>query len=226
MATYRELVYLVLDELKGESDDFDFTEDHIIFLLDKIRVLLLKQRYSDIKKEIPESNYQTICLDLVETNSINGLPCSNDKYLKSIKQIPFLIPIGVQKVYPTDYYQGEITLINRDRMKYVGYNRYLKNIIYCSLNPDKYLYFKSSNPQFIYLEKVKMTAIFEDSAGASELQCDTVPCLLLDRLFPIEAGLITPLVELVVKELTPASLKPDDDNNNAKDDTANPQASK
>ena len=27
MATYRELVYLVLDELKGESDDFDFTED-------------------------------------------------------------------------------------------------------------------------------------------------------------------------------------------------------
>ena len=35
MSTYRELVYLVLDELKGTSDDFTYTEDHIIFLLNK-----------------------------------------------------------------------------------------------------------------------------------------------------------------------------------------------
>jgi len=33
---------MVLDELKGESDDFSFTEDHILFLIDKYRALLLK----------------------------------------------------------------------------------------------------------------------------------------------------------------------------------------
>jgi hypothetical protein len=42
MTTYRELVYMVLDELKAKSDDFYYTEDHIIFLLDKYRAFLLK----------------------------------------------------------------------------------------------------------------------------------------------------------------------------------------
>lgn len=36
MSTYAELVYMVLDEIKGMSDDFTFNEDHVIFLLDKI----------------------------------------------------------------------------------------------------------------------------------------------------------------------------------------------
>ena len=44
MSKYSELVYMVLDELKGMSDDFSFTEDHIVFLLDKYRAFILKQR--------------------------------------------------------------------------------------------------------------------------------------------------------------------------------------
>ena len=68
MSTYKHLVYLVLDELKLMSDDSFFTEDHVIFLLNKYRAFLLKQRYSDIRKEIPTSNYQTLCLELEEHN--------------------------------------------------------------------------------------------------------------------------------------------------------------
>ena len=81
MSKYRELVYMVLDELKLSSDDSYFTEDHIIFLLGKYRTLLLKQRYSDIKKPIPESNYQTICLNLVRVPAISGEPCEGGLYL-------------------------------------------------------------------------------------------------------------------------------------------------
>ena len=66
MNTYRQLVYMVLDELKGSADDFTFTEDHVMFLLSKYRAFLLKQRYADIKKPMPESNYQTLCLELIE----------------------------------------------------------------------------------------------------------------------------------------------------------------
>ena len=62
--------------------------------------------------------------------------------------------IGNQKVYPTDFFQGEITLVSRERLRYVGHNKYLKNIIYCALGPDNHLYFKSSNPQHLYLKKV------------------------------------------------------------------------
>nr|DAU83961.1 MAG TPA: Structural protein [Crassvirales sp.] len=50
MSTYREIVFMIMDELKLSSDDSYFTEDHIIFLASKYRAFLLKQRYSDIKK--------------------------------------------------------------------------------------------------------------------------------------------------------------------------------
>lgn len=222
MSTYKELVYMCLDELKLYSDDALYTEEHIMFLLGKYRTFLIKQRYSDVKKQIPESNYQTICLDLIKVPAISGEPCEGGSYLRSKERIPFLMKIGNPRVYPIDYYQGEITYVSRDRMRYVGYNKYLQNIIYASLGPDNYLYFKSFNPQFLYLEKVRMTGIFEDTLAASELQCpdengDTV-CDVLDREFPIENALIPPLIQLVVEELTKAEYKPEDKENNSDDD--------
>ena len=222
MSTYKELIYMCLDELKLYSDDASYTEEHVMFLLGKYRTFLLKQRYSDVKKQIPESNYQTICLDLIKVPAISGEPCEGGSYLRSKKKIPFLMKIGNPRVYPIDYYQGEITYVSRDRMRYVGYNKYLQNIIYASLGPDNYLYFKSFNPQFLYLEKARMTGIFEDTLAASELQCpdengDTV-CDVLDREFPIENALIPPLIQLVVEELTKAEYKPEDKENNSDDD--------
>lgn len=221
MSTYREIVYSVLDEIKSTNDDSFFTEDHVIFLLNKYRTFLIKQRYSDIKKQIPESNYQTICLDLMEVPAISGEPCEGGSYLRSKEKIPFLMKIGTPRVYPIDYYQGEITYVSRERMRYIGYNKYLQNIIYCSLGPDNYLYFKSFNPQYLYLEKVRMTGIFEDPKAASELQCPNengdIVCDILDRDFPIESSLVPPMIELVVKELLGAEYRPKDEINDSKD---------
>ena len=100
MNTYRELVYMVLDQLKGMSDDFDFTEDHVIFLLSKFRGYLLKQKYADIRKEIPDIDYQTICLDLQEVPAISGEPCEGGSYLRSVQKIPYTMVIGNPMVYP------------------------------------------------------------------------------------------------------------------------------
>lgn len=219
--TYRYITYMILDELKGMSDDFTFNEDHIIFLLGKYRAFLLKQRYySDLKKIIPESNYQTICLDLEKVPAIDGEPCTGGYYLRSKEKIPVTLLIGNSRVYPMDFYQGDIAFISRDRMKYVGYNKWLKNIIYCSIGPDNYLYFTSSNPQFLYLERVKFTAIFEDPKKASELTCegeDPEACSILDRTFPIEEALVPPLIDLILEELRGPEYAPSDEQNNAND---------
>ena len=218
--TYRELIYMCLDELKGMSDDFTFTEGHIAFLCDNYRSFLLKQRYySGIKKSVSESNYQTICLDLIEVPAINGEPCEGGPYLRSKDRMPVTLMIGNPRVYPIDFYQGDIAFISRDRMRYIGYNKWMSNIIYCSLGPDGYLYFKSSNPQFLYLEKVKFTAVFEAASKASELTCDeNSACNLLDRTFPIEEALVPPLIELVITELKRVEYSPSDERNNADDD--------
>lgn len=213
---------MVLDELKLVSDDSHFQEEHILFLLDKYRSFLLKQRYSDVRKEIPDSNYQTICIDLKQTSAINGMPCEGPDYMKSLQKIPYMMSIGTQKISSLDYFQGNFAYTNNERFKYVGNNKYLKNQIYGTIAPDNHLYLKSNNPQVYHLEKVKLTGIFEDSAKASELQCpDTegnTTCDVMDMTFPIEEALIPPMIELIVKELSGHIYQPTDDENNANDD--------
>ena len=220
--TYRELTYLVLDELKLSADDAYFTEEHIIFLLGKYRGLLLKQQYKDVKKEIPESNYQTLCLDLIQVPAITGEPCEGGTYLRSKEKIPFLMSIATPRVYTEDFYQGDITYVSRERMKYVGYNRWLPNIIYASIGPDNYLYLKSFNPQYLYLEKARLTGIFEDPDKASEFECDKSEesCDILDREFHLEEALIPQVVQLVVKELSRPEYLPEDKVNDADDSLA------
>lgn len=222
MSTYRELTNMVLDELKMISDDSHFQEEHVLFLLDKYRGFLLKQRYSDIKKEIPESNFQTICLDLEKVPAYEDSDiCGGRGYLRSIQEVPEMMTISNPKVATQDYFQGNITYTNRERFKYVGNNKYLQNIIYSTIGPNEHLYLKSNNPQSYYIDKVTLTGVFEDSAKAAELECNKDgedKCDVLDKKFPLEESLIVPLIQLAVRDLGAANYNAEDDSNNANDE--------
>ncbi len=219
MNTYKEMIYMVLDELHGYSDDFSYTEDHVAFLLDKYRAFILKKEYANLKKTIPESNYQTVCLDLEEVPAMD-IECSGGYYLRTKKKLPYVLSISTPIVYPIDFYQGSMmNYVSRERMMYANCNKYLKNIIYCSLNTDNKLYFTSGNAQFLHLRFVKMTALFETPIKAAELKCESDGvCDPLDAVFPLEEGLIPSVLELTIKDLAGAIYRPSDDINNANDD--------
>ena len=223
----KEIVYMVLDLAKANtSDDAFFTEEHVIFLLKKYRSFLIKKEQekqratTDIASEF---EYQQICLDLEKVVAIDGSPCSGGYYLRTTKKIPKILEGNEPRVYPIDFYQGiNISYIPRDRMRYVGTNKFLQNIIYVSLGPDLHLYLNSSNPQFLYLKKLRMSAVFEDFDDVSNYLCDddgeSTACDVLDEVFPIREYLVPTLIELVVKELVGSEYKSSDDKNNAADD--------
>lgn len=223
----KELVYMVLDLAKAaSSDDSFFTEEHVVFLCKKYRSFLIKKEQDKEKSTTDiasEFEYQQICLDLEQVPAIDGEPCTGGYYLRSTKALPKILEGNQPKVYPIDYYQGvNIAYVSRDRMRYVGTNKYLQNIIYVSLGPDNHIYLNSSNPLFLYLKKLRMSAIFEDFDDAAGLLCDDAGCNcscdVLDEEFPIREYLVPTLIELVVKELTGAIYKPTDTQNNANDD--------
>ena len=224
----KELIYSVLDLSKAaSSDDSWVTEDFIIFLCKKFRALLIKKEQekerasSDVASEF---EYQQICLDLELIPAIDGEPCTGGYYLRTTQKIPKVLEGTLPRVYPVDYYQGtNISYISRDRMRHVGTNPYLQNIIYVSLGPDLHLYMNSSNPQFQYLKKLRVAAIFEDFDEAQKLKCedDGTPaesCDVLDAEFPIRDYLVPTLIELVVKEISGTKYLPKDEKNNASDD--------
>jgi hypothetical protein len=225
--TVGEIVYMCLDLAKAStSDDSFFTEEHVLFLLKKYRSFLIKKEQDKEKSSTDvasEFEYQQICLDLEKVAAIDGEPCTGGYYLRSTKPIPKILEGNKPRVYPIDFYQGiNISYVSRDRMKYVGTNPYLKNIIYVSLGPDLHLYLNSVNPQFFHLEKLRMSAVFEDFDSATNLLCDDSgedeSCDVLDANFPVREYLVPPLIELVVKELVGANYRPEDKENNATDD--------
>ena len=90
MSTYREVVYMCLDLLKVNSDDSYFTEDHVIYLLNKFRSLVLKKKYEKEldQNAVNDDNYQTVVLDMDVTTSIKGVGCPSAHYLRSVQEIP------------------------------------------------------------------------------------------------------------------------------------------
>lgn len=223
MSTYKELVYLVSDEMKNVSDDSIITLDHIAFVLDKHRASVLKQLYSNIKKEIPEANIQTICVDLEYVD--NGNCCCG--YLKSVQEIPYTMTIMTPSISTKGCGKSKLNYVSPQRFDYVGSSRYTSNMIYVTIKGDRHIYIKSDNPQFAYLEKVTVAGIFENSLEAAKLKCDNtdisdpdylIKCDPMESEFPIEAALQPMIVELTLRELLGSLYRPADNENNANDD--------
>ena len=218
----KELVYIVLDLCKlSGSDDAFITEDHALFLLKNHRKLLIKQ--DSLKNpEAGEEEYQQICLDLQVDNTSKDL-CLSGNYLKSVQKLPQIVSGTTPRVYPLNYFFGaNVAYISRDRMKYVGTNKYLQNIIYAALGPDNHLYLNSANPQVQYIQKIRISAVFEDIDQIADLLCDedggTASCDVMDMEFPMRGYLVPALIDSVAKELLGAAYRPKDSYNSASDD--------
>ena len=224
MATFGEVVYMVLDLLKERADDAYYTEEHIIFLASKMRALLLERKYKGSRNGVfspmSEENSQEICID-VEPTSLLPDGCSGS-WLKSIQEIPDTLDAQDPTAYVvSDMYSGLLTFIPSERMPYVGYNKWLRNIMYAAKSNDGHLYITSNNPQAMFLRKVKMNGIFANPAEAAKLSCDNedglAGCDILKEKFPLESALLPSCIELTVQEITGSRYAPEDKNNNAKD---------
>ena len=239
--TYKEAVYMVMDLLHLMSDDAGYTEQHIIFLLNKYRIFLLKnaEKENPVNSNISDSAYQTINLVLEKVAHNDAITCvssymTTDSYYiwRSTKPIPTEASVGNPKVYYDkdsgnwhhndkdiamnldDFYQVEMPFVSMERMKYVGQNRWLKNFLYCSIGPDNHLYAKSVKDYGETLN-VHLKAIFEDPEEVFDDSAD-----ILEQDFPIDEALIPQLIDYIVKLIAAAEYRPDDPFNNAADDLA------
>lgn len=219
MAKWSEVIYMVNDSLKLKSDDSSITPEHIEFLLLQYRSLLLSQRYTDQKRTIPVSNYQTICVEID-----NDFDCAIGDSISSIETIPTFSNLkGNESVHIKAMGVGfadiEYTYIGIERFPYTGVNKWLRNIIYFTTSTDGKLLLKSANPNFKYLKKVQVSGLFENPRDALALSCDENGnlCNYLDSEFPLEAALIPVLLGMVVEFLGQSLYRPEDDINNAAD---------
>lgn len=210
--TYRELVYMALDALKIHSDDSKFTEDHVIFLLNKYRAYALHQKYSKTLEGVNNRNYQTIQVSIkyLESNRLEG-----EYYARSDKSIPNILTITLPEVWRDEFRNEECVYTTDKRLKYTGNNRFLKKTIYCSVSNENKLWIKSTNVDVKTISYVFLYAVFSDPIEAYNFVTSTEDILDLD--FPLEDVLVPSVLELVLKDLTNGIYKPSDTTNDAQD---------
>ena len=210
--TYRELVYMALDALKIHSDDAKFTEDHVIFLLNKYRAYALQQKYSKTLEGVNNRNYQTIQVSVkyLESSRLEG-----EYYARSDKNIPNILTIALPEVWRDEFRNEEYVYTTDKRLKYTGNNRFLKKTIYCSVSNENKLWIKSTNEEVKTMIKVFLYAVFSDPIEVYNFSTSSKDVLDLD--FPLEDVLVPSVLELVLKDLTNGIYKPTDTTNDAQD---------
>jgi len=115
----KEIVYDIREKLKVlMSDDTNITDEYLIHLVNVKRAFLLKQKYSDVRRYIPDSVKQLICIDLAPTSKIEDFACAG-KVLRSTITIPELINfngiIGITKVSSLDFTSVPFNYISMGR---------------------------------------------------------------------------------------------------------------
>ena len=226
MATFGQICYACLDLLKLRSDDAYFEEEHVLFLMSKVRALLLERKYRRSRNAsfsiMSEENKQQVCLKLQPAGSLPG-GCITGNWLQSTEKIPALMPeFPAVACTAFDLIDTNVAFIPEERMQYVGYNKWLHNIIYAAKSRNGYLYLRGFNPKFQYLQMVGLTGVFSDPVEAAKLSHEACMnggvCNILEQPFPLEEGLVPSCIELIVQELLGSKYMPEDKNNNAKDD--------
>lgn len=218
--TYRQIVFMILDLLRQTSKDSNFEIDHIIKEVNDVRNLLLKQRYSDIRKEISDVNFQEITIYLTDISSLNK------KYimLKSSKVVPDILNIASTPTKSLD--SINFSFISNYRFVYTGYNEWLSSIIYGTVLSDKYFYIKSMNPQVKHMTSIRIMSIFENPIDVYYYNDPNLIASgmdVLDMIFPLEGAYIPELQDIVLKRLAPSLGFPKDTINNNNEDISNIQ---
>lgn len=215
-----KIIYDIRERLKLNSDDIGYTDEYLAHLIDINRVFLVKQRFTNFTKNVPEELKQVICVDLEVADSIDGEPCFGN-VLRSVSTIPSLLEIGGRSaiigVRVEDIMHPHLNIVSTERLPYVGYNKWLTKEMYIALDGDNKLYIKSSNPQHLNLEKIKLIGVFSSPEEADAMLCTPVgeECDYFEKEYPMEGYLIKDLVNMIIQDIAPTLIIPKDNVNDS-----------
>lgn len=210
--TYREIVYIIQDEMKILSDDSLFETDHFVFMANKYRALLFKQYYKGKKVEIPFAWYQRLSVDFKLDYG--------DKIYQSKTKLPEILDLSNIWQYTFVNKDGaksnNFNFVNPHRFKYVTKNKWLVNQSYVTIDLDNKMYVKNFNNQEDSL-LLNYDTILDNPIEGYRFNGDE-SLDVLDFIFPCEESLIQPIIDLCLKEIGVITRLPGDVVNNATDD--------
>jgi hypothetical protein len=217
-----------LDEaLNITNSDSVFSKLYYTDLINEQRSLFIRNEYNK-KREYDPNVQQTIpCedLELVDPHNCCVTVPIGCKILRTKNKIPNTIEFhhskGITSVGPVIITAERFTLIDYDRVPYIGEGRTTRKRIYAFLY-DEYLYIIGKEASVNLLKKVAIRGIFEDPTALSTfIDCATnTACWSPNDIYPINQWMWAYIKPQILQQLLQKRQIPVDDNNNSNDDLA------
>lgn len=234
-----EIIYAIREKLKAYTDDTRYTDSYLYFLINIKRALYIRREYNQIQKVIDPEVLQTVCIPLEEVSDslcptcpgVAANPqCTDDcTIIRTSLKLPKTIELHsrntIVKISPAGTFDRPFSFISMDRLPYVGESKYEKNIIYAAIHSDGHFYFRSNSSSIRNLDKVLITALFENPDDVSAFKCPTTgvdgnlvaSCFNLEEdEYPIKSWMTDIVISEIVNELANLKQIPADTKNDAR----------
>ena len=222
--TKRDLIFTIYELLKVSSDDTDLSEEFVSSLVDSTRAKLIKQTYGNKEWNIPIEVTQELCFQLENVASVNGATCFGT-ILRSTAVIPKGLSVkgangALLSVRTYDKKQLHLNIVPVERLPFIGVNPYTSGMLYAAIDSDRKIYVVSGQRAHAMMKFVKVKGIYENPDEAFALQCDDAEvCESWDKEYPCELAMQDDIVAIIVNQLAARFGFPEDNTNNAEDDT-------
>jgi hypothetical protein len=218
--TQKELIYEVRERFKIMVDDVWPTNEYIAFLINSARGAVMQQRYSDPRNIVPYNEYQIVSLTIGPTAVTNeALPA----IIKTTGNASSPL-----KAYTSGDLQTGINVVSLDRLPFVGYNPFTKDLIYCAVRSDNKILFNSNNDLYKLLNAITVRGLFEDPEDAYKLANPNSTTDFWDTEYPISNGVLLDVNKIVDQKMAQLLNTQKDTLNDGTEErlAANPQGDK
>lgn len=220
-----KLVYDIREALKEYSDDSEFSNRYIEYLISVKRSKYLKQELDKFGSKFNNSITQTFCSPIEKVNANEcGISLDCDTIYRTSLVIPELLQLttrdALQRVASVNRLSKPFTIIDRTRAPFAG-NSIFNKATKVFLNNDDRLYFIF--PEEVNLiENVSITGVFEDplelSADRYCNECNAECYDPYEHNYPMTPHLVD-LVRLdIIKELSGLENLKEDIKNDSQDE--------
>jgi hypothetical protein len=225
MASLNEISYSIFEKLRPEiSDDDSVSLEQLKFDINNFRAQFIRNELNRLRS-VDSDITQTICLDLekVDPSSCCDIEIECNFLLRSTKPIPDAIELhnkpGITWVGPVDKTLRPFSLIDYNRVPWVGNGRFNKNNVYTFLYDD-HLYIMCNDRYSMSLSNAVVRGVFENPEEAAKFtDCSTgKPCYSDDDDYPVKAWMIPSIEAAVFDRYVRAIQMPEDSSNNADSD--------
>jgi hypothetical protein len=224
--TLREIVYFILEPVKSFKlvDDEEIDIRMVKAWIKAKRAELIKNK-ANAGQDINLNNAQSVVYDITSIPTYTGIQSQTSYFCgktqdytiyRTTEPLPSILtghfsPL-VLELTSEDMMQYPFSFVPFSQLRFSGNGRFNTNLIYGSMDVDKYLYLKT-NDEFIDRPSVTIKAVFEDpeKVPGFDEEVDEYPCSL-------------DLIELIKKAVFDIDLKVmlrtiplEDDSNDAND---------